>query len=74
MTKEESKAKTNDKVHAIEVLLRQLEVTVEARQVVTENGVIENIVFYRDNEKYKIEEPPKEEKETVPLNKKEKNA
>lgn len=77
MTKEESQAKTTDKVNAIEVLLRQLQVTVEAKQVVTEKGIIENMVFYRDNEKYKIDEPAVDEKapakEAVPLTKKEKN-
>jgi hypothetical protein len=63
MTKKESQVKTKEKVSAIEILLRQLEVSIEAKQVVTDKGVIENMVFYRDNEKYTIEEP----EETAPI-------
>ena len=69
MTKEEIKGKSNDKVKAVEVLLKQLNITIEAKQIITKEGIIENAVFYKDNENYPIDEvkptPVVEEKKNV---------
>jgi hypothetical protein len=62
MTKEEIQKKSEDKVKAVEILLKQLNLTTFAKQVVAEDGSIDNMVFYRDNERYQLDTPPKEEK------------
>ena len=70
MTKEEKKKKSEDKVKAIETLLKQLNLTAVAFQKVTPDGIIENNVYYIDNEKYLIDTPKTEEKkndETTPV-------
>ena len=68
MTKEERQKKSGDKVKAVEMLLRQLNLAVEAKQVITAEGMIEMVVFYRDNEIYPEEvkkAPVVEEKKNV---------
>lgn len=57
MTQEEKQKKIQSKVQAVEVLMRQLNLTVSAEQYITKEGVIKNSVFYQDNEKYPEEKP-----------------
>jgi uncharacterized protein (DUF2344 family) len=61
MTEEQIKQKTSGKIQSINILYKQLQIEVLAKQVVTQNGIIENVVFYNDMEKYDInkEEPKK---------------
>ena len=61
MTQKEANAKSQDKVRAIEAVCKQMQVTVSAEQVLTNDGFIKHIVFYTDNERYNIEEPKKNE-------------
>jgi hypothetical protein len=72
MTPEEIQKKSNDKIKAVETLLKQLELSIEAKQVLTKEGIIENVVFYRDLQKYPKPAPvkpvnpaPAEEKKDV---------
>lgn len=62
MTQQEAQSKTNEKIKAVEVMLKQLNLRAVAFQVVNKNGIIENIVYYIDSEDYKIEAPREEEK------------
>ena len=68
MTKEEVKAKSQEKVKAVETLCKQLHLVVTAEQVLTQQGFIKQIVYYTDTEEYKMDEEkvednkPKEEK------------
>lgn len=69
MTKEEAQAKTQDKVRAIETLCRQLEVSLVAEQVIRADGIIKNMVFYVDNEKYDIKQDEKNVEKPADLRK-----
>ncbi len=63
MKPEEMQKKSAEKVKAINTLCKQLEVEILAKQSITEQGFIENIVFYLDTEKYDLDkEKIKEEK------------
>lgn len=59
MTKEEIKKKTEEKVQAIKKLCIQLEMELVSKQMITENGFIENIIYFLDMEKYEVYEEPK---------------
>jgi preprotein translocase subunit YajC len=55
MTKKEIKAKTEEKMKKIQALIKELQVTVSAEEVVTESGIIRKVVYYLDNEKYPVD-------------------
>jgi hypothetical protein len=57
MTKQEIQAKSKEKVQAVEKFLKQMELTVSAEQMITEQGFIKTVVFYTDNEKYDLDKP-----------------
>lgn len=61
MTKEQAQAKSQEKSKAVQVLCNQLQITITAEQMITENGLIKNVVYYTDNEKYDIDEEKKVE-------------
>ena len=61
MTQEEVQKKANEKRAAIEMVCKQMQVVLTAEQVITKNGLIKNLVFYTDIEKYDIEEPKQDE-------------
>jgi hypothetical protein len=61
MIQEEAKANSQDKLKAIEVFLKQMQVEVSAEQLITKDGFIKNIVFYNDIERYVIDSPKKNE-------------
>lgn len=67
MTKEEIKQKSSDKLTAIQVLLEQLNISLEAAQRMGKDGIIKNVVIYRDNEKYPEEVKNEEPKTDVPV-------
>lgn len=52
MTPQEMQAKSADKVKQIMSLMSVLHVRVEARERITEQGFIEKLVFWIDEEKY----------------------
>lgn len=56
MTKEEAQIRGNEKAQAIVTLCKQLEVTISAEQMITPEGLIKQVVYYTDNEKYDIDE------------------
>lgn len=57
MTPEEMQKKSAEKVQQVENLMGILHLTVEAKQVLTKQGIIENKVFFIDKEEYpKLEE------------------
>jgi len=64
-TQEEVKNKSNDKVKAVQVLLKQLKLEVSAEQMVNENGFIKQVVYFTDTEEYDIVE---EDQIKLPLN------
>jgi hypothetical protein len=57
MTKDEVNAKTKEKVDKVNALLKELQLTVSAEEVVSESGIIRKVVYYMDNEPYQIDEP-----------------
>lgn len=61
MTQEEARAKSQDKVKAIETFCRQMQVELSAEQLITKDGFIKHIVFYNDIERYVIDSPKKDE-------------
>jgi hypothetical protein len=62
MTRQEVNKKTDEKVSTIKVLCEQLKIQLSAKQAITNQGFIENIVYFLDTEKYEIEEnKPNEE-------------
>lgn len=56
MTKDEVNAKTKEKVDKVNALLKELQLTVSAEEVVTETGLIRKVVYYMDNESYPVDE------------------
>ena len=62
MTKEKMQEETNKKVAEIKVLCDKLEITLMAKQMVTQNGFIETVVYYIDAEKYPVDAPVPAEK------------
>ena len=66
MKKEEIAKKSQEKIQAIQTLCRQLEVEISAKQRISKDGFIENVILMLDVEKYKIDdEEPKEEQEVI---------
>lgn len=57
-TQEQVQQKSKEKVEAISILARQLEITMSAEQMMTPDGLIKQIVYYTDNEKYDIVDQP----------------
>lgn len=64
MTPEQMRAQSASKVKQITELMKVLHIRVEARQRMSPEGFIENIVFWIDDEKYKAAEPAAKEPET----------
>ena len=64
MTKEEINKRTQQKVETIKTLCQQLFVEIVAKQAITKEGIIENVVLFSDREKYdlKKDEPKQDEK------------
>jgi len=64
MTKEEINKRTQQKVETIKTLCQQLFIEIVAKQAITNEGIIENVVLFSDKEKYdlKKDEPKKDEK------------
>jgi len=58
MTKEEIRAKSQEKVKAITNLCEQLKVVISAEQVITEQGFIKMVVYYTDAENYGVDKEP----------------
>ena len=57
MTNEEIRAKSQEKLQAIGIFLKQMQVEVSAEQMITKEGFIKNTVYYNDIEKYVLDEP-----------------
>ena len=70
MTKEEAYQKTQEKIRTIQSLCNQLSIVPTAHQMVNKNGIIDNQVFFIDNEDYPIEQlatkPEENEKPSKP--------
>jgi len=56
MTQEEIQKSTQNKLQKIEVLLKQLQMVPSAKQRLSQEGYLENIVLFTDIEKYAVEE------------------
>lgn len=56
MTQEEVKAKSAEKAEKVKAFLTELQVVIEAKQQLTPNMTIENVVIFRDEEMYPIAE------------------
>jgi len=61
MTKEEIQKASERKLRAIEKFMRQMDVTVSAEQMITQEGIIKTVIRYTDDEKYEVDEPATEE-------------
>ena len=57
MTIQERDQKTQEKVKAIDVLCKQLDIKIIPKQALTKEGFMENVLYYADNEKYEIDAP-----------------
>ena len=55
MTREEVKASTKAKVGKVEALMKELQLTASAEEVVAEGGLIRRVVYYMDHEEYDVE-------------------
>ena len=55
MKQEEIQKKSQEKIQAIQILCKQLQVTLTAEQVVNERGMIKNLVYFIDTEKYEVD-------------------
>lgn len=72
MKLEEQQKKLSNKIQAVQTLCNQLQISISAKQMVSKNGLIENIIFYSDSEKYpeevvlpvEIKEEPKTDVQT----------
>jgi len=62
MTKEEIKAKSQEKVKAINTLCEQLQVVISAEQMITDQGFIKMVVYYTDAENYDRDKEPEPKK------------
>lgn len=56
ISREEATKKANQKTAAIKTLCQQLGMELTAKQIITDQGFIENIVYFFDTEKYEIKE------------------
>jgi hypothetical protein len=52
MTQEEVNAKTQEKVSQIKSLCNMLKIQISAEQAIVEGGIIRNMVYFLDTEKY----------------------
>lgn len=52
MTPDEMRARSKEKVKMITDLARTLHIKIECREKITEEGFIEKVIFFVDNEKY----------------------
>jgi hypothetical protein len=57
MTPEQMRENSGTKVHQITELMKTLHLRVEARQRINEQGFLENVVFWIDEEQYPQPEP-----------------
>lgn len=55
MTQEQAQKKTQKKIEDIKKFIKKKNVTITARQIVNKQGIVENAVFYYDNEKYDVQ-------------------
>lgn len=70
MTQEEIQKASARKLRALEKFMRQMDITVSAEQMITQEGIIKTVVRYQDNEKYEVDEPTEEpKKEPTPEDK-----
>lgn len=60
MTQEEIQKASARKLRALEKFMRQMDITVSAEQMITQEGIIKTVVRYQDNEKYEVDEPKNE--------------
>ena len=58
MKQEEVQAKSQQKVKAITTLCEQLQIIITAEQVITEKGLIKQVVYYNDTENYDVDKEP----------------
>jgi len=65
MTQEQIKANADSKVKAIETLCRQMQVVVSAEQMVTKEGLIKNIIYYTDVERYELDVEPESNEKSI---------
>jgi hypothetical protein len=56
MTREEIKQKGQEKVKALENFCKQMQLSVSAEQMLTKEGLIKNVVYYLDTEKYELDQ------------------
>jgi N-acetylglucosamine kinase-like BadF-type ATPase len=72
MTQEEVNAKTQEKVAQIKSLCAMLKIQISAEMAITEGGIIRNMVYFLDTEKYDMGIPstedmmPKTDETTTP--------
>jgi N-acetylglucosamine kinase-like BadF-type ATPase len=66
MTQEEINAKTQEKVNQIKSLCAMLKIQVSAETAITEGGIIRNMVYFLDTEKYDMGIPTPEEMMPTP--------
>lgn len=59
MTKQEIEVKTKEKMQKIQDLMKELEITISAEEILNEKGMLRKVVYYMDNENYPLD---KEEK------------
>lgn len=62
MTPEKMRAKSAAKVKQVLELMKVLQIKAEARERISQDGFIENVVFYVDYEEYPAPAPEPEEK------------
>ena len=58
MTKEQVEAKSREKVKAVTTLCEQLKLVVSAEQMITDKGIIKQVVYYTDVENYDVDKEP----------------
>ena len=58
MKQEEIQTKSQQKVKAITTLCEQLQIIITAEQVITEKGLIKQVVYYNDTENYDVDKEP----------------
>lgn len=61
MTPAEINASTKTKIESLEVMMKALQITASAEQIVDGSGIIRKAVLYTDNEDYPLDEPTHEE-------------
>ena len=64
MTKKEIQEKTINKVKSIQTLAKQLQIEMVATERISEDGLIDRAIIYKDMEDYKLDEEKKDVKTT----------